>query len=478
MSRINTNVQAMLAQRVLAMQNNNLSTSLERLSTGLRINRGKDDPSGLIASENLRAEISGINAAMGNAQRAEQVVNVAEGALQEISNMLVELQGLVGSTANDAGVSKEEKEANQLQIDSILQAIDRIANTTSFQGTKLLNGNYDYQVEGVDTSELNMIQVNSARMSSGNPIAVDVDVQQAASNGTLFLSTATDSLTIELSGNEGVQQFTFAQGSTLADMASAINTFEDALGVTATVDGTQVRIDSVGFGQDAFVNVKTLDGDNVVYDSDGVADTDGMLKEYGGDAQVSINGIQAVTSGLEARVATDGFDISVTLGSINSVDGSSSFSISGGGADFNLSPSVSLAGKVSLAFQNVSSGNLGHTWTSSGELTSLTDLKSGGASNVVNGDLARAQSVVDSAVKEIATMRGRLGAFQKNTIQTAMNSLSIALENTAAAESSIRDTDFAFETAALTRQQILSQAATQALLLAKSQPQSVLALLA
>ena len=127
MSRINTNVSSMLAQRNLGNQNVGLNKSLQRLSTGLRINRGADDPAGLIASENLRSETAAINSAITNAERAEQVMNVAEGGLQEVSNLLVELQSLVSSTANEAGVSSEEKEANQLQIDSILQTIDRIA---------------------------------------------------------------------------------------------------------------------------------------------------------------------------------------------------------------------------------------------------------------------------------------------------------------------------------------------------------------
>ena len=133
MSRINTNVQSLIGQRVLGHNNGTLNNSLERLSTGLRINRGKDDPAGLIASENLRSEKASISAAIGNAERADQVVNIAEGGLQEINSLLVEVQSLVTQSANDAGLSQEEKEANQLQVDSILQTIDRIAASTSFR---------------------------------------------------------------------------------------------------------------------------------------------------------------------------------------------------------------------------------------------------------------------------------------------------------------------------------------------------------
>src|SRR5690606_38533537 len=148
MSRINTNVGSLLAQRVLSQQNQTLNKSLERLSTGLRINRGADDPAGLIASESLRSEKASITAAIANAERADQVINIAEGGLQEINTLLLELQGLIGQSANDAGLSREEKEANQLQIDSILQTIDRIASSTSFQGTKLLNGTFDFTISG------------------------------------------------------------------------------------------------------------------------------------------------------------------------------------------------------------------------------------------------------------------------------------------------------------------------------------------
>ena len=165
MSRINQNIPSLIAQRVLGNQNKGMAQSLQRLSTGYRINRGADDPAGLIASENLRAEKSAINSAITNSQRADQVVNVAEGGLQEVSNMLVELQGLVGATANEAGVSQEERDANQLQIDSILQTIDRIANATSFQGTKLLNGNFDYTVSGQDDAVLSDVTVNAAKLA-------------------------------------------------------------------------------------------------------------------------------------------------------------------------------------------------------------------------------------------------------------------------------------------------------------------------
>src|SRR5262252_2776117 len=139
MSRINTNVSSLIAQRVLTKNNNDLNQSLERLSTGLKINSGADNPAGLIASENLRAEQAGLTQAIDNAGRANNIIGTAEGGLGEVSSLLTELQSLVGQAANTGGLSKEEIQANQLQVDSILGSINRIAGATSFQGAKLLN---------------------------------------------------------------------------------------------------------------------------------------------------------------------------------------------------------------------------------------------------------------------------------------------------------------------------------------------------
>ncbi|MHC4108061.1 MAG: flagellin N-terminal helical domain-containing protein [Planctomycetota bacterium] len=484
MSRINTNVSSMIAQRVLGMQNRGLTISLERLSTGMRINRGKDDPAGLIASESLRSEIASIGAAIKNAERAEQVVNVAEGGLQEINNLLLEVQSLVGQTANDAGMSPDEKTANQIQIDSILQTIDRVAGATSFNGLKLLNGNFDYTTSGV-ASSISDLAINSARLSDDPNafIPVTVEVTQSAQTAVVFLSTTgtltnnqSGSITFEFTGVDGAQQFTFASGTLQTDIITAINTFTDAIGVVASAAGAYVSIQSTGFGSDEFVRVRILEGTtDALISASAAAPGTTDLKDEGLDATMIINGIQATANGLVARVGADGFDVSITVdgtGALNTNGAVESFSITGGGANFILSPKVNLAGKVSIGIETVSTGNLGNT--ADGFLSAL---KSGGSSNVENGDLTQAQKILDAAVKQISGLRGRLGAFQKNTVGATINSLGIGLENTTAAESVIRDTDFANETANLTRQQILVQAATQALSIANVQPQNVLALL-
>src|SRR5947208_3313873 len=205
MSRINTNVSSLIAQRVLRKNNDSLNTSLERLSTGLKINTGADNPAGLIASENLRSEKAGITQAIDNAGRASNIVGTAEGGLGEVSGLLTQLQSLVSQTANSGGLSKEEKDANQLQVDSILNTINRISQSTSFQGTKLLNGNYAYTTSGVTSTSFDNVQVNAARLPDGASIGVVVQVVTSAQTGQINYTTGTlsDNVTIEVGGNGG-----------------------------------------------------------------------------------------------------------------------------------------------------------------------------------------------------------------------------------------------------------------------------------
>ena len=490
MSRINSNVPSMIAQRVNSTNNRMLSGTLEKLSTGFRINRGSDDPAGLIISENLRGEIKGISAAIGNAQRAEQVMNIAEGGLQEISNMLVEVQSLVGQTANEAGVSAEEREANQLQIDNILSTIDRIANSTSFQGTKLLNGNYDYTLSGNYSAAdgFSDVTVNSVKLSdtAGASRAVTVTVTQSAQTARVALALSagvlenggSGSVTFEVAGARGAQQFSFASGTANSAIVGAINAFTEAIGVSASLSGSNVRINSTGFGSESFVRVREIANANpstnfVTTGAPGAATQES--RAVGRNAEVNINGVVATARGLTARVALDGFDVSVSLlgdNAINVAGATETFYVTGGGADFNLAPDVNLAGKVSLGIETVTSSNLGNAVSGF-----LSELKSGGSANVQNGNLTKAQEVLDLATKQVSSLRGRLGAFQKNVVGATISSLGVALENTTAAESAIRDTDFAAETAAMTRAQILSQAATQSLALSNSAPQQVLSLI-
>src|SRR6185369_14718334 len=159
MARINTNVAALSAQRGLAKSQRSLNSTLQRLSSGLRINRGADDPAGLIASEGLRSEIAGINQAIDNSSRASNVISVAEGALNEVASLLLNVKSLVVQAANSGALSPDEIAANQLQVDSAVESITRISNTTTFAGLNLLNGSLDYLTSGVDTTKVKSLSI-------------------------------------------------------------------------------------------------------------------------------------------------------------------------------------------------------------------------------------------------------------------------------------------------------------------------------
>jgi flagellin len=505
MSRINTNVSSLTAQRVLGQNNASLGQSLSRLSTGLRINRGKDDPAGLIASENLRSEKAGINAALKNSERADQVVNIAEGGLQEVSNLLTELQGLLTTSANEAGLSASEKKANQLQIDSILQTIDRVAGATSFQGTKLLNGNFDYQVTSVDAGVTD-INVRGAKFDGASQ-AVEAIITQSAQQGGLLLSfggTSLDlngtngSFTIEIAGSIGNRELQFASGNTVTQITAAINAVSDVTGVTASGSANTVALTSADFGSSEYVSVDVIDsaslntavaGANIASYAADFADTSSLttegtfastaasngIRDDGQDIAGTINGLLGVGSGKTLSVTSDFLDVEFTASTsaAQTLGGLAAFSITGGGADFQLASNIDIGGKTSIGIGDISTRKLG---TSS--LGFLDDLASGKSFNVVDGNnLDNAQEIVSQAIEQVSSTRGRLGAFQKNTVGATIRSLGIALENTTAAESVIRDADFATETASLTRNQILVQASTNILSLANSQPQQVLSLL-
>jgi flagellin len=466
MSRINTNVSSLIAQRVLANNNDALNTSLERLSTGLKINSGADDPAGLIAAQSLKSEGAGITQAIDNAGRANNIIGTAEGGLGEVSDLLTQLQSLVNQSANTGGLSPEEVGANQLQVDSILSTINRLAQSTSFQGTKLLNGNFSYTTSGVQSTQIDDLQINSAHIPDGTSVNVVVQVTQSAQTGEITYShgTLTSGVTLEIAGNNGTQQLSFASGTAVSSIATAINAVSTATGVSATVTGGNLDFNSTGYGSSAFVSVKTVAG---TFDTDNNA-----TKKTGRDASVIVNGAAAQSDGTTISYRSNDLDVQFDLNSAFNKPGTGTFDITGGGATFSLGSKVTETDKASIGIQSVSTGSLGNT-----TLGYLSSLQSGQANNLSSGNLVNAQKIVDLAVTQVSQLRGRLGAFQKFTIGSTINSLGVAFENNQAATSAIEDTDFAQETANLTRAQILSQSATTVLSQANAAPQAVLNLL-
>jgi len=468
MGRINTNIAAMVATGRLRRNHLDLNTRLERLSTGLRINRGADDPAGLIASEILRKEIRGIGQAINNSARAINVISTAEGSLNEVSALLLDLRALITSTANEGALSPDEVQANQQEIDAILASVDRVANTTQFAGKKLLNGELGYRISGVETTALASVQLFAVRIPEQSTRQVEVQVTQSAETASMsFGGASVDAVTIELRGNMGSEILGFTSGATLAAVQTAINAVTATTGVSAVLSAGGIRLTSTTYGSDALVSIKPLVG------SFFGANTGAELRDNGVDAGVLVNGRAASVHGLRVNARGAGldaaFDLTATFGQTLS---STVFTVTGGGSIYQISPEVSINGQVHVGIPSVSTGNLGDA-----VVGYLDSIRSGGTNEVADGNFVAAESIITTAIEQLATLRGRLGSVQKNQIETNINSQQIALENVSASESVIRDADIAVEISALTRAQILVQTTQATLQIANSLPQSVLSLL-
>jgi flagellin len=472
MSRINTNITSITANHRLQTNQADLSTHLARLSSGLRINSGKDDPAGLIASETLRSEIRGISQAIDNSTRASNVLSTAEGALNEVSSLLLDMRALVTHAANEGANSPDEQAADQLSIDSILQSIDRISNTTQFGGKKLLDGSMGYTLSGAAAANFTSVGVFGANVPPGTARAVMVETVSAASRA-LFkpaagVSHTLSNVSFEIKGKLGAQVFTFGANTTAATMQTAINKTSDLTGVSAVLSGTCLTLRSTAYGSDEFVSVNAIQGT-----LNGNLTPGSATVKNGVDAMVNINGQAASVNGLTATVRANGLDATIQLTATKgTTKGIDTFYVTGGGAKFQLGSEVDPNGQISMGIQSIGTTALGNN-----TLGFLSTIGTGKTNSIDNDRTAEAEKIVVESINQVAVLRGRIGAVQKNQIETNINSQKVALENVQAAESAIRDADMATEVAAMTRSQILVQSTTSILGIANQQPQSVLSLL-
>ena len=431
----------------------------------MKINTGADDPAGLIASQALQQEQTGIQTAINNACLAGNVIGTAEGGLNEVSSLLLQLQGLVGQAANSGGLSTDEVSADQLQVDSILSTINRIAQSTTFEGSQLLNGNLAYTTSSVNASDVANIQVNSALIPDGGQVGVAVQVVTSGKTAAVTYTGGTitgNTVTIQVGGNAGSTQLSFASGTTVAQIATAINGVKNSTGLSAQVSGSDLRVNSTAYGSGQFVTVSAIAGTFAT----------SAAKATGKDATVTVNGASALVSGLNVSYRNANLDVSFNLVKAFDKPGSSSFYVTGGGATFSLGSEVDATNRASIGVSSVSTSSLGDS--NNGFLSTLG---SGGTNDLSSNNLTTVQNILDSAITQVSSLRGRLGAFQTFTIGSTVSSLGVAFENVSAAESAITDTDFAAETSNLTRAQILSQAATTVLSSANSIPTQALTLL-
>jgi flagellin len=520
MARINTNISSVIAQANLAKNQQELSLRLERLSTGLRINRGKDDPAGLIISERLKSDIQGTDTAIKNSDRASSVIATTESGLNEINDLLNSIKSLIVESANTGANSSAEREANQLQIDSAIDSITRISNTASFGGLKLLNGSLDYTVSGVRTSAIAKAQVNNASFVGSANLQVSVDVIASAQTGSLFYSGNTtpagvtlSALTIEVAGTRGVQIIQIPSGRPLSDIVTAVNNLTSLTGVRGELINNNaasgLAFKTSDYGSDSFVSVRRLNGSGdpasdsfQLYRFDDSAAFPGYpsggfgfaglvsggtlvraSRDTGRNVSALVNGTLATGAGLNLSINSTalGLNLLLTENAATRPDATAtSFFITGGGALFQLGPQVTALQQANLGIPSIAASNIGGI-VSSGVVQYLSSLKSGNSNSIVSSvaksDFSVSSDILEQAIDEISVLRGRLGAFERNVLNANQRSLQSAYENLTSSQSQIRDADFARETSQLTRAQILASSGTSVLGLANQQSQSVLQLL-
>ncbi len=317
-------------------------------------------------------------------------------------------------------------------------------------------------------ANINNLDIEQANFGTSSQIAVQIDVDTQATRGFLAYSGGNLSadLVLEVGGNSGFEVFNFGNGTTVSQIRDAINLVSDSTGVQATINGTDLELRSSEYGSKSFVSARAISGSFATVDADAASTT----RDTGSDIIARINGVLASGDGLKASLNTSTLDLSFNVNSLVGDGESINFNITGGGAIFQLGPDVVSNQQARVGIASVGTATLG------GESGTLFELRSGGI-KALGTDPSSAAKVVEEVITKVTQLRGRLGAFQKATLETNIFTLSDQLENLTDAESSIRDADFAKESAALTRAQILVQSGTSVLAIANSNPQNVLALL-
>jgi flagellin len=485
-SYINTNIASLNAQRNLTTSQSSLTTSLQRLSSGLRINSAKDDAAGLAISERLTAQINGSDQAGRNANDGISLAQTAEGDLAQIGNNLQRIRELAVQSANGSNSASDRASINN-EAKSLINEIDRVASNSSFNGNKLLDGSFTSQgfqigangtandqvvIDSIASAKASSLGVGSSSSYSTKPPASGTVSNTAAiAQGDLALN----GYSVGASTSDGVS-FSKGDSSGIA-IAAAINAISGSSGVSASVSATAAAgVAATGFATAIADKEIVLNGVNL-----GVIAAAGTAAERGGQVAAAVNAKSSQT-GVTATIdtATGAVALKATDGRNITLSGGAAVGVSGLGADATTGSTVSLssssaAGITVSANTLTAAASVGQTVG----FTAATATAGAGISSLQLDTAAGAQSaiaIIDSALANINGSRASLGAVQ-NRFASVVSSLQTTSENLSASRSRIQDTDFASETAKLTRGQILQQAGTAMLAQANSLPNGVLSLL-
>ncbi|TMP10383.1 flagellin [Pseudoalteromonas sp. S3178] len=492
MISVNTNVSSLNAQRNLSTSGSDLATSMERLSSGMRINSAKDDAAGLQISNRLTSQVNGLAVAQRNANDGISMAQTAEGAMSESTSILQRMRELALQSANGSN-STEDRESLQKEVSALQTELTRIADTTSFGGQQLLDGSFGSKSFQIGANSNETINVSLSSVAAEKIGSNQVNLQSAAADGFGQAAAATAALadsavaggTYDISGRNDAQ-VTIEAGASAEDAAAAINSVTSSTGVTAqarteaglSLSGLAGADDVVSFELNgeklSFVGTGTKAGDeqalaeaiNSATDDTGVTATieNGALSvsnNNGADITFADLTDSNATPTVALDVTPEGYDGAAgTAVTINDAAGATRVS---GAVQLNSSETFSVdASDASLA---------AGTDPVTSKLNDVADI------NITSQkDSQDALAIIDNAIANIDSQRASLGAVQ-NRFDHTISNLSNISENVSASRSRIQDTDFATETAEMTKNQILQQAGTSILSQANQLPQTALSLL-
>jgi flagellin len=505
MAVINTNIASLNAQRNLNASQSSLQTSLQRLSSGLRINSAKDDAAGLAISNRMTSQINGLDQASRNANDGISLSQTAEGGLSTATDLLQRMRTLAVQSANGTN-SSSDRASIQQEVGQLQQELNRVANTTQFNGQNLLDGslnNAQFQV-GANSNQTINFSIGSAQASAiGNntltqkSAGTGADAVAGAAKGTVPANNvAAGKLTIQ--GNGGSSgALTIAVGASGKAMADTINAASGNTGVTATAD-TEATMGGFAAGSVSLTLQGTPKSDGsanpVTVSATLSSSTDlaGLTKAINDQSgQTGITAVADLTSGTVKLSQSQGYDIGVVNGSAQAAITMTGAATADGGsgtavtlaANGSVGDAATVGAK--LSFNSATSftatatavGVLqGGAVTMSSQLASVASIDVTQMTNGTPSGANNALQIIDSALSNINNSRASLGAIQNRFTNTISN-LQATSENLSSARSRIQDTDFAAETANMTRGQILQQAGTAMLAQANSLPNGVLSLL-
>lgn len=478
--RINTNIAAMHALNNLNITNDQMQGSISRLSSGLRINSAADDPAGLIISEGMRAQIEGVKQAINNSQDAINMSKTAEAAMDEVQTLLRNIRGLAVSSANTAVADAATLQANQTQIRSTIQSIDRIAQQTQFGTKKLLDGTAGALANVTSTANVDSIYMGgtfAGQSVASGPITINRVTQGTEASVSLGNTFASPNSIVPTAGSFVINGYSFTSSGTetLTSLAAKVNAMSSTTGVTAQITGSGPY--SIGLTQTTYGSQHSIN----FFDPSNVLHNAASANSTGVDAVFNVSA--TTTAGVKTTLFTGGQGPSESGLSLTDTDGNKIVINQNGNASIAAPTQVGVLTAGSVRFQigayanqsvsfsmpTVFAQTLGTGVVPNGSIASLDVTTQTGAQNAI--------SIIDAAITQLAQSRGDLGSFQKNFLESTSRSLSVANENLTASESQIRDADMAQEMTEYTRVQILQQSGMSVLAQANQMPQQILQLL-